>query len=184
MIVVGFVILIAFGLFESFVAPKPLMTKAIIKNRAFMAAVGTDICTQMASGLRTVYWASYIWVIKNWTNYVWTIFLGTVTLGLCFLGPVAGLIQRKTHRYKSLMVFGAVLKLIGNGVLLARNGSSRSTRNTAALAIAQVLFSFGAFTVVGARVGSQASVPHEDVATVIAGLSLWSTLGKYLYLSR
>lgn len=178
MIVVGFVILIAFGLYESFIAPKPLMTKAIIQNRAFMAAVGTDVCTQMASGLRTVYWASYIRVIKNWSNYVWTVFLGTVTLGLCFLGPVAGLIQRKTHRYKSLVVFGAVLKLIGNGVLLAGGGGNRSTRNTAALAIAQVLFSFGAFTVVGARVGSQASVSHEDVATVIAGLSLWSTLGK------
>ncbi|KAG8748721.1 hypothetical protein FRC10_000112 [Ceratobasidium sp. 414] len=35
----------------------------------------------------------------------------------------------------------------------------------------------GAFSVVGSRVGSQASVPHEDLASVIALLSLWSSLG-------
>jgi hypothetical protein len=34
------------------------------------------------------------------------------------------------------------------------------------------------FSVVGARVGAQASVPHEDLASVIALLSLWSTLGS------
>lgn len=58
MIVIGFVLLVAFILFEIFVAPKPLVTKAILKNRAFMAAAGTDVCTQMASGLRTVYWVT------------------------------------------------------------------------------------------------------------------------------
>ncbi|KAK3364221.1 hypothetical protein B0T25DRAFT_416840, partial [Lasiosphaeria hispida] len=34
------------------------------------------------------------------------------------------------------------------------------------------------FNVVGARVGSQASVPHEDMASIIALLTLWSTLGS------
>jgi hypothetical protein len=41
-----------------------------------------------------------------------------------------------------------------------------------------LLFCLGSFNVVGARVGSQASVPHEDMASVIALLSLWSTLGS------
>lgn len=35
----------------------------------------------------------------------------------------------------------------------------------------------GAFSVVGSQVGSQASVPHQDVALVIALLSLWSNIG-------
>lgn len=76
------------------------------------------------------------------------------------------------------MVFGACVKLIGNGILLIGHGNHRATQSTAVLAVSQVLFCFGAFDVVGARVGAQASVPHEDVATVIASLALWSTLGK------
>lgn len=71
MIVVGFVILFAFGIYEMFVSPKPLLTRRIIKNRGFTAAVGVDVCTQMASGLRTVYFASYIWIITDWSNYAW-----------------------------------------------------------------------------------------------------------------
>lgn len=35
----------------------------------------------------------------------------------------------------------------------------------------------GAFSVVGSRVASQASVPHQDMATVIALLALWTSLG-------
>ncbi|KAH0434506.1 hypothetical protein CcaCcLH18_05249 [Colletotrichum camelliae] len=50
--------------------------------------------------------------------------------------------------------------------------------DTARLVIAQLLYCLGSFNVVGARVGSQASVPHEDMATIIAVLTLWSTLGS------
>lgn len=35
----------------------------------------------------------------------------------------------------------------------------------------------GSFNVVGSRVASQASVPHQDLASVIALLSLWTQLG-------
>lgn len=38
----------------------------------------------------------------------------------------------------------------------------------------------GAFSVVGSRVASQASVPHQDMAQVIALLSLWTSLGGSL----
>jgi hypothetical protein len=35
----------------------------------------------------------------------------------------------------------------------------------------------GAFSVVGSQVSSQGSVPHQDVALVIALLSLWTSIG-------
>jgi CO/xanthine dehydrogenase Mo-binding subunit len=74
------------------------------------------------------------------------------------------------------MVIGAVLKLIGNIILMT--DENRSTQKTAALVVSQLLLGTGSLTVIGARVGSQASVPHEHLATVIANLSLWSTLGS------
>ncbi|RMJ17491.1 hypothetical protein CDV36_002846 [Fusarium kuroshium] len=176
MLVVGFVLLIVFVLFEMYLAKKPLMTKRIIKNRTFLAAVTIYTFNQMASSVRNTYFSSYILIIKNWTNYQWIIFLGITTMGLSLIGPIVGLIQRKTHRYKSLMLFGAAARLLAYGLLVKPNGSM--IQDTARLVLAQLIFCLGSFNVVGVRVGSQASVPHEDMATMISLLTLWSTLGS------
>lgn len=175
MLVVGCAVLVAFTLYEIFLAPKPLMTRRIVFNRGFICAIIVDVTNQMASSTRNIYFSSYIYIIKDWSNFEWTVFLNSTTLALCFFGPIGGLIQRATHRYKSLMVAGAVIKLVGYAILMTTD--NRSTTSTPPLAISQVFLGLGAFTVIGARVGSQASVPHEDLASVIALISLWSTIG-------
>ncbi|TKW50292.1 Siderophore iron transporter 3 [Colletotrichum tanaceti] len=176
MLAVGFVLLVAFGLYEMYLAPKPLMTRRIIRNRTFLAAVTIYTFNQMASAVRNTYFSSYIYIVKAWSTYEWTIFLGTTTMGLSLLGPIVGLIQRRTHRYKSMMIFGAVARLVAYGLLVRPDG--RMIHDTARLVIAQLTFCLGSFNIVGARVGSQASVPHEDMASTIALLTLWSTLGS------
>ncbi|KIW85436.1 hypothetical protein Z517_00826 [Fonsecaea pedrosoi CBS 271.37] len=176
MLVIGFVLLITFIIFEIYLAPKPLMTKRILRNRTFGAAVAIYTFNQMASSVRNTYFSSYIYVIKEWTTYQWTIFLGITTMGLSLLGPVVGLIQRRTHRYKTMMLFGAGARLIAYGLLVRADGLM--IQDTARLVAAQLLFCLGSFNVVGVRVGSQASVPHEDMATMISVLTLWSTLGS------
>ncbi|KPM39849.1 Siderophore iron transporter 3 [Neonectria ditissima] len=176
MLVVGFVLLILFVLFEIYLAPKPLMTKRILKNRTFLASVTIYTFNQTASAVRNTYFSSYIYIIKEWSTYEWTIFLGITTMGLSIMGPIVGLIQRRTHRYKSMMVFGAAARLIAYGILVQGNG--RMVQDTPRLIIAQLVFCLGSFNIVGARVGSQASVPHEDMASIISLLSLWSTLGS------
>lgn len=176
MLVVGFVLLIAFVLFEIYLASKPLMTKRILKNRTFLASATIYTFNQMASAVRNTYFSSYIYIIKEWSTYEWTIFLGITTMGLSIMGPIVGLIQRSTHRYKSMMVFGAAARMIAYGLLVQPNGSM--VQDTARLVLAQLIFCLGSFNVVGARVGSQASVPHEDMASIIALLTLWSTLGS------
>lgn len=176
MLGVGFALLIGFVLFEMYLSPKPLMTKRIMNNRTFLAAVTIYTFNQMSSSVRNTYFSSYIYIIKEWSTYEWTIFLGITTMGLSLMGPIVGLIQRGTHRYKTMMVFGAVAKLIGYGLLVEKSGEM--SQGTGRLVAAQLLFCLSSFNVVGARVGSQASVPHEDMATLIALLTLWSTLGS------
>ncbi|KAI9150853.1 siderophore iron transporter [Paramyrothecium foliicola] len=176
MIVMGFVCLIFFVVYEVFIAPKPLMTKRILKNRAFIAGVIIHTFNQMASSVRNTYFSSYIFIIKDWTVYQWTIFLGITTMGLCLVGPVVGLIHRVSHRYKSIMIFGAAAKILGYGILIEPTGNM--TQDTARLVAAQLIFCLSSLNVVGARVGVQASVAHEDVASIISIVTLWSTLGS------
>ncbi|RGP69531.1 siderophore iron transporter 3 [Fusarium sporotrichioides] len=176
MIVIGFIILILFGLYEYFLAPKPMMTKRILQNRAFIAGVIIHIFNQMASSVRNTYFSSYILIIKEWTTYQWTIFLGVTTMGLCLVGPIVGLIHRVSHRYKGLMIFGAAARILGYGLLINPNGMM--TEDTARLVAAQLIFCLSSLNVVGVRVGVQASVPHDDVASLISIITLWSTLGS------
>lgn len=95
-------------------------------------------------------------------------------MGLCSFGVVAGLIMRYTHRYKFLQLTGLSIKIIGYGLLVDKRG----VRSLARLTMAQLLTGMGgAFSVVGSQVSSQGSVPHQDVALVIALLSLWTNIG-------
>lgn len=176
MLIMGFILLGVFIAYEALVASVPITPRRILVNRGFLAALMVDVFNQMASSVRNNYYSSYIYIIKPWSNYTWTVFIAATTLTLCFMSPVGGLIHRATHRYKTLMVIGAVFKVIGYGVTVTAN--TRSTTSTARLSVSQVLLGMGAWTVIGARVGSQASVPHQDLSTVISVLSLWSTMAS------
>ncbi|KAM0714484.1 hypothetical protein Q7P37_010271 [Cladosporium fusiforme] len=176
MLVIGFVVLGLFIAYETLIATVPITPKRILKNRAFLSAVTVNVFNQMASATRNNYFSSYIYIIKPWSNYTWTIFISATTLTLCFMSPIGGLVHRFTHRYKTLMVIGAAIKLVGYGLQV--DSDTKSTLSTARLAISQVLLGMGAWTVIGARVGSQASVPHQDLSTVISVMSLWSTMAS------
>lgn len=119
MSVMGFVLLAAFAVFEIYWAPKPLMTKRILRNRTFLASVTIYTFNQMASSVRSTYFSSYIYVVKDYTTYEWTLFVGITTMGLSIMGPMVGLVQRYTHRYRFMMLFGAGARLISYGLLVA-----------------------------------------------------------------
>lgn len=126
--------------------------------------------------MRGLYWSSYVYVGKPWSDQNWVYYGNTLTLSLCIFGPVAGLLQRWTHRYKTIQIVGLCIKIVGMGILLDGHAA---TNNTAAMVISMVLIGAGgAMSVVGSRVASQASVPHQDVALAISLLSLWSKIGS------
>lgn len=130
----------------------------------------------VAGNIRGLYWTSYVYVAKPWSYTNWVYYGNTLTLALCVAGPLVGLLQRWTHRYKAIQITGLCLKIIGMGIMLDGN---KATLNTGAMVMAMLLIGIGgSMSVVGSRVASQASVPHDDVALVISLLSLWSKIGS------
>ncbi|CAE7200818.1 unnamed protein product [Rhizoctonia solani] len=176
MIVIGVALIPVFIIWERFFAPVAIMPKRIITNRAFLVAVGIDFFYNFSGFLRSLYLSSFIWVVTGWNTREWVYFNNTMTITLCVFGMVAGLVLRFTGRYKFLQIAGLCIRSLGLGLMVAANGAIAPT---AQLVWTQILIGIGgAFSVVGSRVGSQASVPHEDLASVIALLSLWSSLGS------
>lgn len=130
----------------------------------------------MAGNIHSLYWSSYVYVAKPWSYQNWVYYGNTLTLALCITGPIVGLLQRWTHRYKALQISGLAIKIIGMGIGL---DGRQATDSTAALVMSMLLIGAGgSMSVVGSLVASQGSVPHQDVALVISLLSLWSKIGS------
>lgn len=173
--VTGFVILALFIGYELWIAPKPIMARNIIQNKVFLAALGANLFDQMTTAVWNNYFSSYIYVIKDWPNYTWTVFTGVQNLSLTVFSIINGLMMAKFHRYKTMMIVGAILKIVGYAICF--DSHTRSTQNTATLAISQILLGVSAFTALGSRVGAMASVPHQDMASILAAYFLWTYLG-------
>ncbi|KAK7422838.1 hypothetical protein QQX98_001400 [Neonectria punicea] len=139
-------------------------------------AIVIDGIYLLAGNIRGLYFSSYTLIAKDWSYQNWVYYGNTLTLALCIAGPLVGLAQRWTHRYRAIQIVGLCVKIIGMGVLI---DGHQATNNTGALVVSMVLIGFGgSMSVVGSRVASQASVPHQDVALVISLLSLWSRIGS------
>lgn len=174
--VMGFVILALFIMYELWVAPQPIMARKVIRNKVFLAALGANLFEQMTTSIGANYFSSYMYVIKDWPNYTWTVFIGVRTLSITVFSIIYGIYTARFHRYKTLMVVGVVVKIVGYAMCFESH--NQFTKSTAVLAVSQVFIGVSAFTAMGSRIGAMASVPHEDMASIIAAYFLWTYLGS------
>ncbi|SJX61513.1 related to Siderophore iron transporter 3 [Sporisorium reilianum f. sp. reilianum] len=176
MFVCGGIILGMFVAWEVLLASHPVMNKRVWYNRTFLLAVTIDIFYFMGGNLRSTYYGTFVLVGTNLSTTNWGYVVNALsTAGLSLFGLLAGLYLRFFHRYKLLQIGGLVIRIVAMGLYLyGRNGNL----TTMVVAWSQILNSLGgACSVVGTRVASQASVPHQDLASIIAQLGLWTRLG-------
>ncbi|OQD90481.1 hypothetical protein PENANT_c001G08146 [Penicillium antarcticum] len=176
MMIVGGLLLIAYVIYEIKWARFPSSPRRLVYNRTFIMAIIIDSIYMLAGSMRSLYWSSYVLIANSWSYQDWVYYGNTLTLALCIAAPIVGLLQRCTHRYKAIQIAGLLIKIIGMSIML---DGKRATSSTAAMVLSMMLIGFGgSMSVVGSRVASQASVPHQDVALVISLLSLWSKIGS------
>ncbi len=65
MVTVGGVLLIAFTVYEIKFASHPLMPKRVL-NRTFVGAVLIDVLYMLSGNMRSTYYSSWVYVIKDW----------------------------------------------------------------------------------------------------------------------
>ena len=145
------------------------------------------------------------YVIRNdWTTKEYTYFSQCLGVGLCVFAFPAGFVmacktQRTsvpatrpssplttplppahadTHSYKWPQLFGICARIIG--MALVFYGTYEHATDVV-LVMSQIMIGIGGgFSVLTTQAGSQASVPHADLATAIAALSMITNLGRSL----
>lgn len=84
--------------------------------------------------------------------------------------------MRYTHRYKNIQTAGLITRMIGLGLTVV--GVDQGVPSTVLLVFRQLVIALGSSaSVLGTLVATQASVPHQDLAQILAQLSLWTELG-------
>ncbi|KAH9912103.1 MFS general substrate transporter [Epithele typhae] len=175
MFVCGWVLLPVFVLWDLRYAKRPVIAMRFLANRTVVCAAWIGFFDFLSFFLTFTYLQSFVLVTKPWSMTNVFYFGQAQTVGLTLFGIAAGIIMRFTHRYKPLLIIGLCIRIAGVALMI----HARSDVGTdASLVWTQVLQGLGGgFAAVCSSVGAQASVPHADVAMVIALVLLWTEIG-------
>ncbi|GAA5886423.1 hypothetical protein JCM5296_001901 [Sporobolomyces johnsonii] len=176
MLVVGGCTLIAFVAFERFFAVKPLFPFRFFRSPTVLACGFIGFFDFVSFYLQYTYQYSFISVTRGWSVVDQGYFAYTQTLCLTFAAIGAGFFQLYFHRTKWLLVCGLLVRLLGVGLMIKSRGAHGSTFF---IVICQVLQGLGGGVAsASSQLLAQASVPHQDVATVTAFVLLLAEIGN------
>lgn len=175
MLVLGFVILVLFVLWERFWAWVPVVPWHLLKNTSVMGACLLAATYQISYACWNSYFTSYLQVVYAVSiakaGYIANIF--NVVSGIELF--IVGLLIRWSGRYTWVFYWGVPLYILGCGLLIYfRN----PVHGLGYIIMCQIFMSFGGGVLIGGQqVSVVATVAHNHVASSMAVLSLIATIG-------
>jgi hypothetical protein len=175
MIVVGFVVLGMFVLYEKFLAPVPLFNYKLIADRTVIGACLLDATYQVSYYCWANYFTSFLQAVNDLTlaesGYVGNTF--DVVSGLLLLG--VGFLIRRIGRFKWLLYIAVPLYILAQGLMIYFR---RPNQSVGYLVMCQIFISIGgSIFIIVEQVAILAAVDHQHVAAALALLYVVGTVG-------
>ncbi|GKU07045.1 siderophore iron transporter mirb [Fusarium langsethiae] len=175
MIVLGIVLLVIFGLYERFVAPKPFLRFDILVSRTVIGVCLLDFIYMIAYYCWNSYFTSFLQVVNNLppseAGYVSNTF--EIVSGILLF--IVGYAMHKTGRFKWILCVGIPLYIFAQGLMIHFRQPGQSIGY---LVMCEVFISIaGATFILCMQVGILAAVEHQYVATALATLSVTGNIG-------
>jgi MFS family permease len=175
MIVVGLALLISFGLYEAYLAPKPMTPRWMLKNKTLIGACLLDATYQISYYCWANYFTSFLQVVNNLSittaGYVSNTF--DVVSGILLI--LVGFAIRRTGRFKWLLYIAVPLYVFAQGLMIYFR---RPNQNVGYLVMCQVFISIGGSVfIIVEQLAALAAVDHEHVAVALALLNVVGTVG-------
>lgn len=118
LIVVGFAMLAAFIYSEAKLARYPLIPLALFKDKSNLAAMGVGAFHGLSFMPGEYYVPLYLQGVKQCSPVRSGVLLIPLIVATAVVGVVAGIIIHKTGRYRELILVGASLLTLGNGLFI------------------------------------------------------------------
>lgn len=175
MLVVGFLLLLSFALYEKYLAPVPLLNFSILTDRTVMGACLIDATYQVAYYCWDNYFTSYLQVVNDVTlaqaGYINNTF--NVVSGVLLF--IVGYLMRRTGRFKWLLYVAVPLYILAQGLMIYFR---RPNQSVGYQVMCQVFISIGGSVfIIVQQVAVLAAVDHQHLAAALALLYVVGTIG-------
>ncbi|KAJ2805017.1 hypothetical protein H4R20_002267 [Coemansia guatemalensis] len=176
-LVVGFLTLAVFVLYEYKYAAFPVVAFPLLKNRTFACAIAAATLFFFTTNVSLFYFNPFLQVTRDVSAHTAMLLqLGTVgyNIGLFF----GGWAMQFSKRYRRWAWLGWALVLLAVCLMLLARGSGTSN---AAIAVVQAIYGIGGGIIVGCLgIGVQAAVSRDDLSIAITLYSMVEYIGGVL----
>lgn len=175
MIIVGFVILVLFGLYEKFLAQEPFIKNKFLTDRTVIGCCLIDMTYQVSYYCWNSYFTSFLQVVSNLTvseaGYVNSTF--QVVSGVLLF--IVGYLIRRTKRFKWVFYIAVPLYIFGLGLMIHFR---QPNQYIGYIIMCEIFISMGGSVfILLVQLGVLAAVDHQHVAAVLASLYVSGTVG-------
>ncbi|KAH6658286.1 MFS siderochrome iron transporter MirB [Truncatella angustata] len=175
MIVVGFVVLVLFAIYQVYIAPAPFLKNKFLTNRTVVGACLIDATYQMSYYCWNSYFTSFLQVVNNLSvseaGYVNSTF--QVVSGVLLF--IVGYLIRRTGRFKWLFYIAVPLYIFAQGLMIYFR---RPNQNIGYIVMCEIFISIaGSIFILCVQLAVLAAVDHQYVAAVLAVLFVSGTIG-------
>lgn len=173
MIVVGFVVLVVFGVYESKFSPYPMLNFKLLTDRTIIGACILSAAYMVSYYCWGNYFTSFLQVVNNQSIAEAGYINNTFNVVSGFLLFVVGYLIRRTGYFKWLLYVAIPLYTLGLGLMIHFR---RPGQSVGYLIMCQVFISFGgSIFIIIQQVAVLAAVDHQHVAAVLALLHVVGT---------
>ncbi|KAA1093150.1 hypothetical protein PGT21_026735 [Puccinia graminis f. sp. tritici] len=189
-LILGAIVLVCFGVYESKFAKFPVIPPRLFEQRTVLLGSGVCFWHFICQFTYESYFTSFLQVVRFLSardaQYVERSYLFTA----CVSAIICGLLVKWTRRYKIWLVVGILFHAVGT-LLMVR--SRKLDNPMTEIVISQVIGGFGGgFTTLASQLGVQAVVAHQDVGISTAvfltitqiGGAVGSSLAGSIWTSR
>ncbi|EXJ88098.1 hypothetical protein A1O1_05026 [Capronia coronata CBS 617.96] len=175
MIVVGFVVLVLFGLHEAYLARVPFIAANLLTNRTVVGACLLDVTYQISYYCWDSYFTSFLQVVNDLSiaeaGYVNNTF--DVVSGVLLL--LVGFLIRKTGYFKWQLYIAVPLYVFAQGLMIYFRQPHKSIGY---IVMCQIFISIGGSVfIIIEQLAVLAAAPHQYVAAVLALLNVVGNVG-------
>ncbi|KAJ5183409.1 siderochrome-iron transporter [Penicillium capsulatum] len=176
LLVIGALMLMAFPIYEHKVSRHPFMPPSYFRNPTISLCLFLIATDSLGFSCTHTYLYTWATVARNLSARDATFYNATNGVMQCLMAIIAGVLMMWSRRYKWLLIVGAIVRVVGYGMMIRLRGASNSVFE---LFVVQVIQGIGSGVMqTNLLVPSQISVPHAQMPQITALVVCFSFLGS------
>ncbi|KAF2271118.1 MFS general substrate transporter [Lojkania enalia] len=175
-VIIGFLLLIGFGLYEKYLAPKTFIPYRLLLDRTVLGACILAATLFISFYIWNSYFFSFLQVVNGLDITRATYVQNIYSIGACFWSLIVGLAIRWSGRFKWLAVyFGVPINILGVGLMIHFR---QPDVNIGYIVMCQIFIAFaGGTLVICEQIAAMAATDHQHIAVVLAIEGMFSSIG-------